>query len=106
MNQSLVTHHHPAATVMDRQYAVYVFRERGKEKTAFHLSWQRESLSPTLEAAFTRAALAHEQDGVKRVQVYEILTDESGLSRVGRIVKTLGRSKGISFWKKLRKDAQ
>lgn len=77
-----------------RHYAIYVFREEAQEpliKTpAPHLSWRRESICPTIEAAMTSAEIVRDQDNVKRVQIYELMMDDHGVTRTGRIVKTLG----------------
>lgn len=94
----------PAAKTEDasRHYAVYVFRQKeGTDSLSkpLHARWQREAISETVEAALTRAALVREEEGVTRIQIYEMIKDKNGLVRTGRIIKTLGQT----FWHKLRR---
>ncbi len=82
-----------------RQYAIYVFREQEYDSLlnapAPHLSWRRESICPTIEAAMTSAEMVRDQENVKRVQIYELMLDKTGVARTGRIVKTLAEP----WWK-------
>lgn len=71
-------------------FVVYAYRElnnahspAGRKK----LRWQRTAMCPDLSSALLHAELVGADPGIRRVQIFEQVTDRSGNTRAGRIVR-------------------
>lgn len=95
------TSHSPMpAHEMQKSFAVYVFKDSGKEAEISgrrRLSWLRDCVCNDLSTALTKAELVRTRKDVSRVQIFEQVTDSDGRARAGRIVRTLNQSR----WREL-----